>query len=73
MKIEGYKKDWTTFDKLESGTVFDYDGYLYMKVTGVCAPNYNAVEVDSGRLIKFDNSDGVFAVDGTFVVNKSSI
>lgn len=70
MKIEGYKKDWTTFDKLESGTVFDYDGYLYMKVTGGCTPNYNAVEVESGRLIKFDNSDEVLAVDGAFVVNK---
>ena len=70
MKIEGYKKEWTTFDKLESGTVFDFDSYLYMKVTGVCTPNYNAVEVKSGRLIKFDNSDEVLAVDGAFIINK---
>lgn len=70
MKIEGYKEDWTTFDKLESGTVFNYDGYLYMKVIGSCTPNYNAVEVDSGRLIKFDDFDEVLAVDGAFVVNK---
>lgn len=71
MKIEGYKKEWTTFDKLEYGTVFDYEGYLYMKVAGNCTPNYNAVEVKSGGLIKFNNFDEVFAVDGAFVVNKS--
>lgn len=67
MKIEGYKKDWTTFDKLESGTVFDYDGNLFMKVTGTCAPN--AVDVESGKLITFKDYDCVFVVDGTFVVN----
>lgn len=69
MKIEGYKRDWTTFDKLESGTVFDFDGNLFMKVTRGFAQN--AVALEDGELITFDDLDDVFAVDGAFVVNKS--
>lgn len=68
MKIEYKREFMVPFDKLESGTVFNYEGDLYMKVTGVCTQN--AVDVVSGELFTFDDLKYVIAVDGAFVVDE---
>ena len=69
MKIKNLPvKNEVEFSSLNDGDTFIYKDYLYMKMYAGSCMNSNAVSIAFGVPNKFDRSELVVKVDGSFVV-----